>query len=56
MQLKTTQLVSSDDETPPINQFKRRIRKKRVLDLYIENLRSKRLQKNDVRLLQHMGL
>jgi hypothetical protein len=55
LQLKQTEYISSDlDEYDP-NDFKRHIQKNKMINLYIDNLRSKKLKRSDIKLLEITG-
>lgn len=55
LQLKGTELISSDDEKPIRWQNKKCLKKNKLVDMYVDNLRSKRLTKADVKLFQVTG-
>jgi len=48
-------LISSDDETPILWDYKKHLKKEKVIDIYVDNLRIKKLQKVDVKLLEVAG-
>jgi hypothetical protein len=55
LQLKQTELISSDlDEYDP-NDFKKYLLKNKMINLYIDNLRSKKLKRSDIKLLEITG-
>lgn len=55
LQLKTTELISSDDETYSIFDYKKKLMKNKLLDMYVDNLRAKKLTKNDTKLFEVTG-
>lgn len=55
LQLKTTEYISSDlDEYDPVD-FKKHLLKNKLINLYIDNLRSKKLKRSDIKLLEITG-
>lgn len=55
LRLKQTELISSDmDEYDP-NDFKKHLNKNKLINLYIDNLRSKKLKRSDIKLLEVTG-
>lgn len=55
LHLKQTEFISSDlDEYDP-NDFKKHALKNKLVNLYIDNLRSKKLKRSDIKLLEITG-
>lgn len=55
LDLKQTEYISSDiDEHDPAD-FKKHLMKNKLINLYIDNLRSKKLKRSDVKLLEITG-
>lgn len=55
LQLKQTEYISSDlDEYDP-NDYKKHLLKNEMVNLYIDNLRSKKLKRSDIKLLEITG-
>lgn len=53
--LKQTEYISSDlDEYDPSN-YKKHLLKNKLINLYIDNLRSKKLKRSDIKLLEITG-
>jgi len=55
LQLKNTKLVSSDDEKPNVFYTKKKLQKNKLINMYVDNLRSKRLTKTDLKLFEVTG-
>lgn len=43
LQLKSTELISSDDERPRFQEYKKKMKKDFIINTYIDNLRIKNL-------------
>ncbi len=55
LRLKQTEQISSDlDEYDP-NDYKKHINKNKLINIYIDNLRSKKLKRSDIKLLEITG-
>jgi hypothetical protein len=55
LSLRKTKIISSDDEKPISWDFKKQLKKMKLLDTYIEHLRIKKLTKTDYKLLTSAG-
>ena len=53
--MKQTELLSSDDEKPIKWDFKKHLLKEKLIDIYVDHLRSKKLQKTDFKLFEVAG-
>ena len=57
LKLRSSKLIASDeDEALSIFRVKKKVNKSKMLDLYIDNLRSKEIDERDVKLLRIVGL
>jgi hypothetical protein len=53
--LKTTEFIDSDlEEYDPTN-FKKHVIKNKLINLYVDNLRKKKLKRSDIKLLEITG-
>lgn len=55
LKLKTTKFISSDIEEYDPNDFKKHMKKNNLVNLYVDNLRRKKLKRSDIKLLEITG-
>ena len=55
LQLKTTEFISSDIEEFDPADYKKHLLKNKLVNLYVDNLRKKKLKRSDIKLLEITG-
>jgi hypothetical protein len=55
LKLKTTKFINSDIEEYDPNDFKKHLKKNNLINLYVDNLRKKKLKRSDIKLLEITG-
>jgi hypothetical protein len=55
LHLKQTEYISSDLEEYDPNDFNKKLQKNKLLNLYVDNIRRKKLKRSDIKLLEITG-